>query len=120
MSRWKIYSKDGNVLHESIEKYDGTGKIVERDTLEYSGKWMGDCFITVSFKSAYPIDFQIGDYIIYRGEKFTINYDPTVVKKSSRGIDEALIFTVKLKVNDPVTDVTPVTDADGNVTGLKA
>lgn len=85
MSRWKIYSKDGNVLHESIEKYDGKGKIVEQDTLEYSGKWMGDCFITVSFKSAYPIDFQIGDYIIYRGEKFTINYDPTVVKKSSRG-----------------------------------
>lgn len=85
MSRWTIYDKDGNVLHESIEKFDGKGKAVEQDTLEYSGKWMGDCFITVSFKSAYPIDFQIGDYIMYRGEKFTINYDPTVIKKSSRG-----------------------------------
>jgi len=85
MSRWTIYDKDGNALHESIEKFDGKGKAVEQDTLEYSGKWMGDCFITVSFKSAYPIDFQIGDYIMYRGEKFTINYDPTVIKKSSRG-----------------------------------
>jgi hypothetical protein len=85
MSRWTIYDKDGNVLHESIEKFDGKGKAVEQDTLEYSGKWMGDCFITVSFKSAYPIDFQIGDYIEYRGERFTINYDPTVIKKARRG-----------------------------------
>ena len=85
MSKWTIYDRNGKVLHESVTSYDGNGKVVEQDTLEYSGKWMGDCFITVSFKSAYPIDFQIGDYIIYRGEKFTINYDPTVVKKSSRG-----------------------------------
>ena len=85
MSRWTIYRGNGEVLHESVTNYDGNGRVVEQDTLEYSGKWMGDCFITVSFKSAYPIDFQIGDYIIYRGERFTINYDPTVVKKSSRG-----------------------------------
>ena len=85
MSRWTIYDRNGKVLHESVTNYDGNGKVVEQDTLEYSGKWMGNCFITVSFKSAYPIDFQIGDYIIYRGERFTINYDPTVVKKSSRG-----------------------------------
>ena len=85
MSKWTIYDRNGKVLHESVTNYDGNGRIVEQDTLEYSGKWMGDCFVTVSFKSAYPIDFQIGDYIIYRGERFTINYDPTVVKKSSRG-----------------------------------
>ena len=85
MSKWTIYDRNGKVLHESVTNYDGNGRIVEQDTLEYSGKWMGDCFITVSFKSAYPIDFQIGDYIVYRGERFTINYDPTVVKKSSRG-----------------------------------
>ena len=85
MSKWTIYRGNGEVLHESVTNYDGNGKVVEQDTLEYSGKWMGDCFVTVSFKSAYPIDFQIGDYIVYRGEKFTINYDPTVVKKSSRG-----------------------------------
>lgn len=85
MSRWTIYRGNGEVLHESVTNYDGNGKVVEQDTLDYSGKWMGDCFVTVSFKSAYPIDFQIGDYIIYRGERFTINYDPTVVKKSSRG-----------------------------------
>ena len=46
--------------------------------------------------------------------------DDAELHRNKDGIDEALIFTVKLKVNDPVTDVTPVTDADGNVTGLKA
>lgn len=53
--------------------------------LSYSGTWMGERFVTVSVKSPYPIDWQIGDYLIYRGEKFVLNYDPTVVKKSRKG-----------------------------------
>lgn len=85
MSRWTIYDKDGNVLHESIVEYDEKGKVVYQDTFEYVGKWMGECYLTISIKSPYPIDFQIGDYIEYRGEKFTINYDPTVIKKARRG-----------------------------------
>lgn len=85
MSRWTIYDKDGNVLHESVEEFDGKGKVVYQDTFEYVGKWMGECYLTISIKSPYPIDFQIGDYIEYRGEKFTINYDPTVIKKARRG-----------------------------------
>ena len=85
MSKWTIYDRNGKVLHESVTKYDGDGNVVQQDTLEMSGKWMGESCITVSFKAAYPIDFQIGDYIIYRGEKYVMNYDPTVVKKSSRG-----------------------------------
>lgn len=85
MSKWTIYDRNGKVLHESVTKYDGDGNVVQQDTLEMSGKWMGESYITVSFKAAYPIDFQIGDYIIYRGEKYVMNYDPTVVKKSSRG-----------------------------------
>lgn len=85
MSKWTIYDKKGKELHESVTKYDGDGNVVRQDTLEMSGKWMGESFVTVSFKSAYPIDFQIGDYIMYRGEKYVMNYDPTVVKKSSRG-----------------------------------
>lgn len=85
MSRWTIYDKDGNVLHESIVEYDGKGKVVYQDTFEYVGKWMGECYLTISIKSPYPIDFQIGDYIEYREEKFTINYDPTVIKKARRG-----------------------------------
>lgn len=108
MSRWTIYDKDGNALHESIVEYDGKGKVVYQDTFEYVGKWMGECYLTVSIKSPYPIDFQIGDYIIYRGEKFTINYDPTVVKKSSRGTyGEGFVYdSVKFNaLSNELTDV---------------
>lgn len=85
MTKWSIYNRKGDVLHESVTEFDGNGDVVRQDTLEYSGKWMGECFVTVSFKSAYPIDFQIGDYIEYRGERFCLNYDPSVVKKARRG-----------------------------------
>lgn len=43
---------------------------------------MGECFVTVSVTSPDPIDFAIGDYLEYRGERFEINYDPTVIKKA--------------------------------------
>lgn len=83
--KWTIYDKSGKPKHESITEFNGDGGVVYQDTIEYSGTWMGECFLTVSIKSAYPIDFQIGDYIDYRGERFTINYDPTVIKAARRG-----------------------------------
>ncbi len=85
MAKWTIYNKSGEAVHESVTEYNNDGEVVSQDTLEYSGKWMGECYVTVSIKSAYPINFQIGDYIIYRDEKFVLDYDPSVVKKSSRG-----------------------------------
>lgn len=55
--------------------------------LEYSGAFMGERFITASVKSPYPIEFAIGDYIDYRGERFTLNYDPSTIKKA--GLNKA-------------------------------
>lgn len=85
MSEWTIYGKDGDEKRCSVTGYNGDGEVVRADSLEYSGSWMGECFLTVTVKSPYPVDFQIGDYIEYRGERFTINYDPTVIKKARRG-----------------------------------
>ncbi len=70
--KWTIYSSDG------AERYTGA-------TVEYSGTWMGECFLTVTVTSPSPIDFQPGDYIDYRGERFSIDYDLTLLKKSSSG-----------------------------------
>ena len=53
--------------------------------LEYYSEWMGDEYVTTSVKSSEPIDWHFGDWIVYRGETFTINYDPNVVKKARRG-----------------------------------
>lgn len=77
MSRWNIYHKDG------IKLTDVNDDEVVVHGLQYSDKWMGDCFLTIDFKNNAPINFKIGDYIIYRGERFELNYEPGKDKKSS-------------------------------------
>lgn len=72
MSEWKVYSTKG------IEK-------AQVKELELHDEWMAECFLTVTVKSANPVSFQIGDYINYRGERYSINYDPTVLKKARKG-----------------------------------
>ena len=71
MNSWTIYGKNGVAKAEVNE-------------LELHDEWMAECFLTVSVKSAEPIDFAVDDYIDYRGERYAIQYDPTLLKKSSR------------------------------------
>lgn len=108
MGKWAIFDKNGKQLHESITEYNGDGKIVYQDTLEYSGKWMGECYITVSVKSPYPINFSIGDYIEYRDERFTINYDPTVIKKARRGTYGEGFFYDSIKFSSDSNELTEI------------
>lgn len=70
MSTWNIYHKDGSKLT------DVNGEQITVHGLEYSDSWMGECFVTINFKHEVPINFQIGDYIIYRNERFELNYEP--------------------------------------------
>lgn len=70
MSAWNIYHKDGSKLT------DVNGEQITVHGLEYSDSWMGECFLTINFKHEVPINFQIGDYIVYRGEQFELNYEP--------------------------------------------
>lgn len=70
MSTWNIYHKDGSKLT------DVNGEQITVHGLEYSDSWMGECFVTINFKHEVPLNFQIGDYIVYRGERFELNYEP--------------------------------------------
>lgn len=76
MGRWNIYHKEGTKLT------DVNDDEVVVHGLQYSDKWMGDCFLTIDFKNNAPIDFKIGDYIIYRGDRFELNYEPGKDKKA--------------------------------------
>ena len=71
MSEWTIYSISG-VAKATVKE------------LELHDEWMAECFLTVSVKSAAPINFVVGDYIDYRGERYSINYDPSEIKKARR------------------------------------
>lgn len=75
MSAWIVYSKDGLKAKCETRK------------LTYSGEFMGACSVSVSVSSPSPIEFSIGDFLIYRGERFEINYDPSVIKSSRRYSD---------------------------------
>lgn len=85
MERVKLYAKGG--VEREVELLSGGSVSASRWTLpslEYFGEWMGESHVTVSFRSPVPIDFAIGDYLLYRGEPFVINYDPSVIKKARR------------------------------------
>ena len=62
---------------------NGAAKAVVKE-LELHDEWMAECFVTVTVKSHEPIDFEVGDYIDYRDERYSINYDPTILKKARR------------------------------------
>ena len=87
MSEWVVRHSDGSTLKDE----QGNDIIVK--SLEYSGSWMGDSFVTITFKNPAPILFKIGDYITYRNEVFEINYDPGKIKQSRRNeYGEAFVY----------------------------
>ena len=78
MSKLNIYHKDGSFLTDANEEQ------ITIKGLEYSDSWMGECFVTISIKNADPVKFEIGDYIMYRGERFELNYDPGKQKQARK------------------------------------
>lgn len=75
---WKLYHKDGTPLR------DVNGKEISVHSLTYDGEWMGECSVSVSIENEAPIDFSIGDYLIYRNERFELNYDPGKIKQGRK------------------------------------
>ena len=73
MSEWTIYNSAGSVTRCKVKD------------LEYHGEWMEDEYVSVKVTSPEPVAFALGDYLMYRGEKFEINYDPNVIKKARSG-----------------------------------
>lgn len=75
---WKLYHKDGTPPR------DTNGKEISVHSLKYDGEWMGECSVSVSIENEAPIDFEIGDYLIYRNERFELNYDPGKAKQGRK------------------------------------
>ena len=75
--------------------------------LEYHGEWMVEEFVTVTIVSATPVELRYGDFLDYRGERFYIDYDPSVIKKSSSGsygeaftYDNVKLYSSARQLND--------------------
>lgn len=75
---WKLYHNDGTPLR------DTNGKEISVHSLTYNGEWMGECSVSVPIENEAPIGFSIGDYLIYRNERFELNYDPGKAKQGRK------------------------------------
>lgn len=75
---WKLYHKDNTPLR------DTNGKEISVRSLTYDGEWMGECSVSVPIENEAPIGFSIGDYLIYRNERFELNYDPGKIKQGRK------------------------------------
>lgn len=91
--RIRVYHKDGSLLN------DMEGNAVELSSVEMTDGWMEDCFVQTTIESAYPISFSIGDYIVYRGERYELNYDPGKVKTARAGSDGSAFRYENVKLN---------------------
>lgn len=89
------------------EILDKTGK-TKRCTvtsLEYNGEFMGESYVLCKVESEVPIDFQTGDYLEYRGEKYEINYAPPVLKKCRASYNRDAFTYDSIKLNSASNDL---------------
>lgn len=68
-----------------IYKPNGENTDIELRKYQYNGSFMGERNITASISSPVKINWEIGDYVIFRNEPFTLRYVPPVKKQSRRG-----------------------------------
>jgi len=67
--RYNVYNSNGSVK-------------AQVNAIEYHGDWMGERYINVSIASASPLSLCVGDYIIYRNERFELNVEPSIQKQA--------------------------------------
>ena len=65
-----IYDKDNNILY-SVDKFN------------YHDTFMGENYIDMDIESPIKIPFEIGNYCMYNGDTFVLNYEPAVEKTAS-------------------------------------
>ena len=83
-------------MKHTIYKKDGT-KLCDTHGLEYHGEFMGERYVLCSAESPTPLTFDNGDYVDYRGERFTLKFEPGCVKQSSKELSGSAFSYQDLK-----------------------
>ena len=101
--------------------FDINGNVkCEVAAFEYRGEFMSVSSIVATIKSSTPIDFANGDYISFRGEKYTLRYTPAYKKQARKDTySEAFVYDsmVFYAASDELTrcDFLDVVKADNNI-----
>lgn len=98
--RWYIYDANGDAIVDS--DYND----VYAKKLEYHGEFMGESYVAVTIESSAPINFNIGDNLVYRGETYTLNYVPTVTKRARRGSHGGAFVYEQIKFDSASVELT--------------
>lgn len=86
MKHYTIYKRNGEEREVVWSENDlRPASMNALPDLKYKGEWMGESMVILNVRCAVPIDFETGDYVLYRGEKYVLQNSPTVVKKARRG-----------------------------------
>ena len=109
MSRVELF------IHYQEDGTEKTRTVVNK--WKFQDAMMGEQFITFNITSEKPIDWAVGDYCIFRGETFTLNYVPSVTQKArtNERQDAYTYENVKLESNQEeltriiMLDITPTT-----------
>lgn len=112
----KIYRSGVNVANiQQLNEQDILRTIVNK--WKFQDKMMGEQFITFSVTCEKPIDWAIGDFCVFRGETFTLNYVPSVTQKARTGERQDAYTYESVKFEAPheelsrvlMLDITPTT-----------
>lgn len=92
----------------TLRAKDGITEKAEIKQFSYSGTFMGECYLTATIESPTPINFEIGDYCLYRGERFELNYIPAKEKQASAGSYGSAFKYDNIKFNSLFDELTRV------------
>jgi len=80
----------------------------EAGKFEYSGTFLGECYISANIESEKPIEFEIGDYLFFRDERFVLNYIPAKQKQARKNSNGAAFVYEGIKFNSLADELTRV------------
>lgn len=95
MSRLTIYSR-GSASEVRCE----VGK------WEFYDKAMGEQYVSFTVSSPVPIPFKVGDWCEFRGERYTLNVEPTCTQKARPGTHGAAFTYESVRLHSPQDDMT--------------
>lgn len=79
---------------------------------KFQDSMMGEQFITFTLTSEKPIDWAVGDYCVFRGETFTLNYVPSATQKARTGERQDAYTYESVKFDSCQEELTRVTMLD--------
>ena len=89
-----------------VKDINGSTIKLEVRSFSYQGNFMGESYISFDVNSPVYINFEIGDYIEYRGERFVLNYIPSPIKNGTPGKSGDAFVYRNVKFNSLADELT--------------